>query len=156
MSIENAELNLKLEVKKQWFCDYCGEIIKSDKDGTLEWDAYPNDNLEMIGENFRIVHNSDIETCKPRSKEDNLSDLSLHFLTGSEGLSNLLRYQATHKIDDLLKFQKIIRRLHVDYYEEAIKYLPQALEDEEYDIDPDELGDISENNLKWLIKTYGK
>jgi len=156
MSIDTQELDLKLEVKKQWFCDYCGEIIKSDEDGVLEWDSFIlEEGRKFTAENFRIVHGEQIKECGPRFPDDNLSDRDLNRFTGPQGLSDLLSLQNTYRLDTV-EFHKIIRRLHVDYYEEAIKYLPQALADEEYDIDSEGLGDISETNLIWLIKTYGK
>lgn len=40
MSTDLKDLKLKLEPKKQWFCNYCGEIIQSEKDGMLEWDSF--------------------------------------------------------------------------------------------------------------------
>ncbi|MDJ1473931.1 hypothetical protein QBX67_00345 [Bacillus sp. LS15-K4] len=155
MSSETTELNLKLKVKEQWFCDYCGEVIESDKDGMLEWDSFlPEDGREFSADNFRIVHRRDIKNCRPKHADDYLSDGHLHWYAGSQGLSELLSLQAKHTLDTL-KFHKIIRRLHVDYYEEAISYLPQALEDGEYEIDPIGDGDISETNLKRLIRKYG-
>jgi len=156
MSEEVKELDLNLELKKQWYCDYCGEVIESDKEGMLEWDSFlPEDGREFTAENFRIVHHRRIKNCRPRHADDHLSDGHLHWYTGSQGLSELLSIQARYTLDTL-KFQKIIRRLHVDYYEEAISYLPQAIQDGNYEIDPYENGDISETNLKWLIRTYGR
>jgi hypothetical protein len=156
MSGETKELDLKLELKKQWYCDYCGEIIETDNDGMLEWDSFlPEDGREFTADNFRIVHRRDIKNCRPKHADDYLSDGHLHWYTGSQGLSELLSIQARHTLDTL-KFHKIIRRLHVDYYEEAISYLPQALEDGEYDIDPTGDGDISLTNLQWLIRKYGE
>lgn len=149
-------LKPKLEVKKQWFCDYCGEIIESEKDGMLEWDSFiSEEGREFTAENFRIVHHRAVKGCRPKHADDHLSDGHLHWYTGSHGLSELLSFPFTHKLDTL-KFFKIIRRLHVDYYEEAIQYFPQALADGEYNIDPYGIGDISETNLTWLIRKYGK
>ncbi|USK27370.1 hypothetical protein LIT32_18045 [Bacillus sp. CMF21] len=153
---EIKELDLKLELKKQWYCDYCGEVIESDKDGMLEWDSFlPEDDREFSADNFRIVHRRDIKNCRSKHADDYLSDGHLHWYTGSQGLSELLSIQAKHSLETI-KFHNIIRRLHVDYYEEAISLLPKALEDGEYNIDPAGDGDISLTNLQWLIKTYGK
>ncbi|MFB7142749.1 MULTISPECIES: hypothetical protein [Terrabacteria group] len=152
---EIRELDLKLELKKQWYCDYCGEIIESDKDGMLEWDSFlPEDGRDFSADNFRIVHHRAVKKCRPKKADTYLSDGHLHWYTGSKGLSELLSIQSRYTLDTL-KFHKIIRRLHVDYYEEAISYLPQAFEDGEYEIDSSGDGDISEENLKWLIRKYG-
>lgn len=156
MSEDVKELDLKLKLKEQWYCDYCGGVIQSDKDGMLEWDSYlTEDDKKFSADNFRIVHRRDVKNCRPSHADDYLSDGHLHWYTGSHGLSELLTIQSRHALDTI-KFHKIIRRLHVDYFEEAVKYLPLALEDGHNDIDPYEVGDISENNLKWLIKRYGK
>lgn len=155
MSGGTKELDLKLKLKKQWYCDYCGEIIESEKDGMLEWDSFfPEDGREFSADNFRIVHRRDIKNCRPKHTDDYLADGHLYEYTGSEGLSELLAIQAQHTLDTL-KFHKIIRRLHVDYYEEAITYLPQAIEDGEDAIDQNGDGDIPKADLKWLIKNYG-
>lgn len=154
MSGKIKELELKLELKKQWYCDYCGEVIESDKDGMLEWDSFlPEDGREFTADYFRIVHHRAVKNCRPKHANDYLSDGHLHWYTGSQGLSELLTIQARNTLD-IIKFHKIIRRLHVDYYEEAISYLPQALGDGEYEIEPNGDGDISESNLKWLIRKY--
>ncbi|MEW4286732.1 hypothetical protein [Priestia koreensis] len=156
MSEEVKEIDLKLKLKEQWYCDYCGGVIQSDKDGMLEWDSYLQESEKRYSaDNFRIVHHRGVKNCRPSHADDYLADGHLHWYTGSHGLSELLAIQSRHTLDTI-KFHKIIRRLHVDYFEEAVRYLPLALEDGHHDIDPYEVGDISENDLKWLIKKYGK
>ncbi|KML07133.1 hypothetical protein [Rossellomorea marisflavi] len=156
MSEGIKSLNLELDVKSQWYCDFCGEVIDSAKDGMLEWDSFVlEEGREFTAENFRIVHHRAVKDCRPPHADKNLSDGHLHWYTGPHGLSDLLDIETRHRLDTI-KFHNIIRRLHVDYYEEARTYLPQAREDGYNEIDPYDLGDISEHYLKWLIKKYGK
>lgn len=74
--------------------------------------------------------------------------------TFSDGLSKLLEIQSDYSLN-VDEFNSIIRRLHVDYYEEGRMYLQQAKEDQ-HDIDMDGKGNISVQELKWLINKYGR
>ncbi|WP_429845350.1 hypothetical protein [Brevibacillus sp. FIR094] len=152
---EREELELKLQIKNQWYCDYCGEVIEKPADGMLEWDSILDDENGLSADNFRIVHHMSIKTCKTRRPDDNLADGHLDWYLGPDGLNELLEIQRRYKLDTV-KFNIIIRRLHVDLFEEALKYLPLAIEDGYHDYDPYEVGDLSQTDLKWLIKRYGK
>ncbi|MEC0886824.1 hypothetical protein [Bacillus atrophaeus] len=153
--IEDKLLNLKLKKKEQWYCDFCGEIIESDKDGMLEWDSFlEKDDTQFNAKNFRIVHNRSIKKCHPRNNDANLSDGHLHWYTGPGGLSELLAIKHRYHLD-LVKFDEIIRRLHVDYYEEARQYFHESRENgDEFDIY--EIGDYSQDALKTIIRKYRK
>jgi hypothetical protein len=155
MNEKYEDLNPKLKIKEQWFCDYCGEIIESDKDGMLEWDTFLEGEREYTAENFRIVHHRRVKNCRPKHADDHLADGHLHWYTGPYGLSELLSIQTRYKLD-IVKFNNIIRRLHVDLYEEAKEYIQQAKEDGYYEIDPYDIGDLSERDMIWLIRKYGK
>lgn len=154
MSTDLKDLKLKLEPKKQWFCDFCGGIIQTEKDGMLEWDSFLPDEREYTAENFRIVHHRAVEKCRPKHADKYLADGHLHWYTGPDGLSELLDISIRYKLDQA-KFNNIIRRLHVDYFEEGITYLPAAREDGEHEIDPYDKGDLSQRDLIWLIRKYG-
>ncbi|MCM3063200.1 hypothetical protein MH109_04335 [Bacillus altitudinis] len=147
---EDAFLNLQLKKKEQWYCDFCGEIIESDKEGMFQWDS----DLDLKAINFRIVHHKTVKQCHPKNNERHLSDGHLHWYTGSEGLSDLLTFKHKYKLD-LLEFDEIIRRLHVDYYEEARKYFAISRNNgDEHDVY--EIGDYSQAALKSIIRKYGK
>lgn len=153
--IEDTFLRLKLKKKEQWYCDFCGEIIESDKDGMLEWDTYLEGNdTEFNAHNFRIVHNRSVKKCQPANNDSNLSDGHLHWYTGPAGLSELLAIKHRYNVDQI-KFDEIIRRLHVDYYEEARQYFDLSKENgDEFDLY--EIGDYSQDELKTIINRYGK
>ncbi|MGM0948353.1 MAG: hypothetical protein ACQEWT_05820 [Bacillota bacterium] len=153
--IEDILLSLKLKKKEQWYCDFCGEIIESDKDGMLEWDSFlDRDDNQFNAENFRIVHHRSVKQCHPRNNDANLSDGHLYWYTGPAGLSDLLAIKHRYNLD-LIKFDEIIRRLHVDYYEEARQYFDESRENgDEFDIYG--IGDYSQGALKTIIGKYGK
>jgi hypothetical protein len=152
--IDERELKLKLQLKRQWFCDYCGEIIKTAKDGMLEWDSYLDEERGLTAENFRIVHGRWVKGCIKNRSDDNLADGHLHWYTGPDGLSELLSIQRRYSLDTE-RFNNIIRRFHVDFFEEAIQYLPLAREDGENEIDPYDVGELTQEEIKWLIRKYG-
>lgn len=156
MSNKLEELNLRLKQKQQWYCDTCGEIILSDNDGMLEWDSSMDSEEECINaKHFRIVHHiTSGNRCQTqRGQRSNLSDGHLNWYTGSQGLSNLLDLYERNKVNPT-ELNTIIRRLHVDYFEEARPYMYQAREDG-YGFDPYDIGDYSQEELIFLIKKYG-
>ncbi|WP_339782850.1 hypothetical protein NSQ38_15715 [Paenibacillus sp. FSL R7-0313] len=142
-------LNTRLEIKKQWVCDVCNGIIRSDKDGMLEWDKVYKSSTQN---NFRIVHGRWTKQCLENRSKDNLADGHLHWYTGPDGLNKLLGKLLEHGVGKY-SLVKIIRRLHVDLYEEALMVLPFAIEDG-YEVDED--GYIPNGDLDWLIRKYGK
>lgn len=154
MTADNSELTLKLKIKEQWYCDNCGEIIESDKDGMLEWDSLV-DTEGPNAKNFRIVHHitSGRKCQTPSHSRRNLSDGHLHWYTGSNGLSELLDMYERYKVIPT-ELNTIIRRLHVDYFEEARPYMNRAREDG-HEFDPYDVGDYTKEELIFLIKKYG-
>ncbi|MEK4980831.1 hypothetical protein [Bacillus sp. FSL K6-6540] len=153
--IQGMPVNLKLKNKEQWFCDLCGGVIESDKDGMLEWNSYWKDEVGSEADEFRIVHGRWIEGCKSNRSDDNLSDGHLHWFTGPDGLNKLLEMYERYKFEPV-EFNKIIRRIHVDYYEEGSRLVPLAREDGDISIDPYDRGDITQSELLWLIRKYGR
>lgn len=147
-------MNFKLKTKEQWFCDICGGVIESANDGMLEWDSYVSEEGKSNAENFRIVHGRWLKGCNNGST-DHLADGHLHWYTGPDGLSQLLSMPVRFNLDTV-EFNRIIRRIHIDYYEEGARLLPLAQENEGFDPDPYDEGDISQSDLLWLIRKYGK
>lgn len=73
---------------------------------------------------------------------------------GIPDLRVYLIFKHKYKLD-LLEFDEIIRRLHVDYYEEARKYFAISRNNgDEHDVY--EIGDYSQDSLKSIIRKYGK
>ncbi len=147
-------IQFKLKNKEQWFCDACGGIIQSDKDGMLEWESQISIEGAIDAKNFRIVHGRWVDGCIKNRSDENLSDGHLHWFTGPDGLNKLLSMFVRFNLDNV-EFTRIIRRIHIDHYEEGARLLPLAREDGEYDLDPYDEGDIPQSDLLWLIKKYG-
>ena len=141
-------LKTKIEPLKQWYCDYCGELIESPEDGMLEWDT--NEKLEA--KNYRIVHGRWLKTCNVGKDDTHLSDGHLHWFLGDDGLINLLAHYHRY-IVNFKEVNEIIRRLHIEYYEEARMYVQYAQEDG-LEIDPYSIGDLSRRDMEFLIRKY--
>lgn len=146
-------IKFKLKTKEQWFCDVCGGVIETAKDGMLEWDSLISEEGMIDAKNFRIVHVRSIEGCKNNRSEEHLADGHLHWFTGPNGLNNLLSMYERYTFDPI-EFNKIIRRIHVDFYEEGAR-LSQLAREDSYEIDPYDSGDINQDDLLWLIRKYG-
>ncbi|MDY7044050.1 hypothetical protein RVS70_07500 [Virgibacillus sp. M23] len=151
---------IKLKQKQQWYCDVCGEIINTAKEGMLEWDSFLEEETGAAGytaKNFRIIHHkksSPFKYCQTKSSDVSLSDGHLHWFIGSDGLSKLLNLY-DYNIVDHQELNEIIRRLHVDYYEEARPYMGIANEDQQ-SFDPYQVGDYSQADLLALINIYAE
>lgn len=148
-------IEFKLKSKEQWFCDICGGIIESSKDGMLEWSSNLLDEGGIEAKDFRIVHGGWIKECKGNRAHENVADGHLNWFTGSDGLNALLSISERYSLDTI-EFNRIIRRIHLDFYEEGARLIPLAREDHENDIDPYDRGDINQSELLWLIRKYGK
>ncbi|WP_427138442.1 hypothetical protein [Psychrobacillus psychrodurans] len=123
-----SELDTRLKPKQQWICDNCGEVIESIEDGCLEWYKGNDDSLV---ENFRIVHHDSTCMYDPQMlfKEGKQAiSMLLESLVGDSGLVYLLGLGVT-EIRNFTEYQEIIKRLHVDHYEEARLYWHLAEED---------------------------
>ena len=153
MSQDIKKVKTKLEVKKQWVCDLCGGVIESDKDGMLEWDKYFIDDREIAQDNFRIVHGRWIKGCGGNRPTDKLADGHLHWYTGADGLNKLLEMLKRPNLD-MDSLLEIVRRLHVDFYEEARSFIGIAREVENLDYDDGDY--IPQDDLIRLIRKYGE
>jgi len=142
------ELSKSLTPLKQWYCDYCGDVIKSPEDGMLEWD-----NIELTASNYRIVHGKWIGSCRKARNQQNLSDNHLKHFLGSDGLMNLLTHFYRYNLKDELELIEIIKRLHIQYYEEG-KVLLEANRELEPHLDPYGIGELYHHDLTYLIGRY--
>ena len=143
---------MKLKPLHQFICDECGEVIHKVEDGWLEW-------LETAGKNlhsFRIVHAAgaspragDGENCYyPESAV--VSDNHLKHYTGTDGLALLLAF-FDRRLLYIGEFRNIIRRIHIPHYEQARKYLNEALADGCIDS-----LDCTQQDLERVLEQYDK
>jgi hypothetical protein len=152
-------MQMKLEPLQQFTCDECGELIKSPKDGWLEWlISTSSDGRKLHG--FRIVHHA---PASPRKQHNGhcqypshflIGDMHLEHFLGPDGLANLLS-MFERPFEDQQEFVEIIRRLHIPYYEEARLYWQIAKDDGFFD-EANEYWPYLQDNLKTVIEKYGK
>lgn len=110
---------------KQWVCDKCEGIIKAPDEGLLEWVT------DHKGKNlgYRIVHQLCCYKRRELRKRDTTDHVQLEELTGSKGLITLIEMLEKEEYLDRAEFKDMIRRIHVEYYEEARLYWSRALQD---------------------------
>lgn len=150
----DEKLNLKLIPKEQWICDNCGEVIKSSNQGWLEWYKENGDNTTVKG--FRIVHHD--KKCMYNDRElylqgKSTGDMHLDYFLGVDGLNVLLDFFDENRPEDNTELTEIIRRLHVDYYEEAKMYHQLAIADNFVEADSRTLP-LQSTSID-IIKEYG-
>lgn len=119
-----------------WICDACGETIKDQADGWVEW-LRNSESRECRG--LRLVHHqpasprnpagscqydSDVEWNSDQSSLVN--DLSLEFFLGSDGLMRLLAMlsDGTPPADEVIE---MIKRLYIPGYEHAHRHFEHAI-----------------------------
>ncbi len=110
-----------LKPLEQWYCDKCGEIIKSPREGYVIWKS--DESFKSSG--FKIIHQ---RRCDDKSYR--LSSALQDFL-GLRGITYLLTFlslgpikehlgQGKHcDIVDMDEFVDFFRRVQLPYYEEA-------------------------------------
>ncbi|ETT30437.1 hypothetical protein C161_27458 [Paenibacillus sp. FSL R5-192] len=144
----------KLIPLKQWVCDSCDENIDVD-DGFFEWYREDSTGKEK---GFRIVHNKSRCLYDPRQLyrdgKSNL-DMNLDAFVGRRGLVTLLSILDEGNIEDVKEWTEVVRRLHVDYYEEARMYWSEAQADGYLD-GSNGVSEFLPSNLKELIQKYGR
>jgi hypothetical protein len=139
---------VKLEPLQEWICDTCGEVIRSPRDGWVEWlwDAASNGR-----HGFKIVHH---RPASPRPKgcyqypnTAPKQEGALDGFIGPDGLISLLDFLAHDEIISIKEFVELVRRLMVPNYEEARQYWPKAVEDG--------IASYSQESLGKIIEEYG-
>ena len=150
---------------KQWICDTCAEVIESPEHGWLEWRQDENGKAS----DFNIVHHIEHSPrklgggdCYP------FRGLSSHLdrYVGENGLPHLLclldedihinlvnEHDSYPDVKYIKQWMELVRRLQVQYYEEARQYFDRASEDGYFD---GAWGIIFRpEKLKSIIEKYG-
>jgi hypothetical protein len=138
-----------LKPLKQWICDDCRHVIRSAKEGWVEW-LIDSDNRKHKG--FRIVH---YHAYSPRSPQDVChrytdthdeelirNDVDYTYLTNfvDRGPMPMLlmfldpgpyveQQFSEPGVVDIREWSEFARRLTIPYYEQARIYMPQAARD---------------------------
>ena len=163
-----------LKSLKQFYCDTCGEIINSPKEGWIEWISnYDEETRSNKTHSFRIVHHythSPIATdtnqgCYQHIGEIGRHDSHLHhFLNEDCIMANVLKfldigpyhdpdYKETN-LPDIREYVELVRRLTIPHYEEARHYWAEAVEGGFFH-GANEGRIYNVKNLKQLIAIYG-
>ncbi|QFF98826.1 hypothetical protein PB01_08260 [Psychrobacillus glaciei] len=155
----NEYVNNSLEPLQQWYCDNCGEVIEKAEEGWLEWYRdIDKGNAFRKGKGFRIVHHN--QRCmyneKELFKQNKLTaDMHLDHYVGPDGLVYLLSKIQYDQVEDNAEIVEIIRRLHVPYYEEALKYHNIA-EEKGYFDGENEVTRYTTSTSKYILNHYKK
>lgn len=154
-----------LKPLEQFFCDKCGEIIEKPEDGRVEW-MREGDQRECWG--IKIIHN---QFATPNKTDENGCshyevqgrELPLTDFTGKNQIPELLKFLdlgSIHEPDykgirvrDVREFVEFMRRLTIEYYEEARKYWGKA-ESNGYFDGANEISVYLSDNLRILIERY--
>lgn len=148
-----------LEPLQKWYCDCCGEIIESPRDGYVQFRRSGDNGL--IYDDFVIVHH---RTASPRRNGCYLydSDCDLESFLGDRGKVNLLslldpgEYHMPNFMlmtSNIRKWNDFFMRLQLPYYEEARRYWDRAMSDG-YFGDSNEIYIYLPQNLRRMIQHY--
>jgi hypothetical protein len=150
---------------RHWYCDKCQERIEDAKQGSLEW-VYDRDS----GNNaFNIVHAPNSARkghkrgCFMFTKSSGRMDNHLTEFVGVSGIVRLMApldegfrnpdFQGSE--GNIQEWLQIFRRLHLPFYEDALRYWDEAKEDGFFD-DDNECWNYLPSTLKGLIIKYRK
>jgi len=158
----------------QFYCDECGEIIDSPKDGFVEWLEITDEKTEKKTVNgFRIVHRKTQsplkaikhDGCYKYGNNDNRMDNELSYIleNSHQFIFSYLDLGFIHDsngeigslIVDYKSFVDFAKRLTIPYYEEARKYFSIAYQ-EGYFSEENEVGLFTESTLKSIIARYSE
>lgn len=170
-----------LQPLEQWVCDTCGEVIRSAKEGWLEYLRDLGDATPRV-HSFRIVHHAaysprrpaDLprgaragldERCSVHDKAAGRQDDHLERYLGSAGLTRLLvelDWGPLHDPDERRgvggsprELVEVIRRLHVPHYEEARRYFQRARAEGELG-SGDPYYQHHPETLRQIVEEYGR
>lgn len=129
--------------KDTWICDACGDTIKNESDGWIEW-LSRSDSAACHG--LRLVHH---QPASPRGPSGScqydadlvwsrdrllIHDMQLDAYLGPDGLMQLLTLLSNGKLPPT-EVIEMVKRLHIPGYEHGRHHFEQAIE--EGLIDPD-------------------
>lgn len=120
-----------------WYCDTCGEVIEEPVDGWVEWLSGPESQGSSRG--IRIVHHTadrgDYMACKYDESAELSRDgsivcgLPLGHMLGADGLVKLLGQLSSGCFADNSELFRMIQRLQVPGYEQAFRFVDEAVHD---------------------------
>lgn len=155
---------------KQFICDTCGEIIEKPEDGYLEW-VYSDDRMQS---EFNIVHHGGSSPrkkynhngCYQHVNRNGRMDMALNqILDPNRTMAYLLKFIDMGRYHDpdkkkiakvnISEYVELVRRLTINYYEEARAYWDEAISDGSIDED-NIITNYSVDFLKGIVDKYSK
>lgn len=151
-----------------WFCDVCGDEIRSTDDGWVEWISLSDGEGRRRGRDLRLVHHRPASPlrgtlaarCQFHERNEHardggiVNDLPLKSFLGPDGLMRLLAMIAEERAprDEVLE---MIKRLHIPGYEQARLHFVEAVAEDVFE--PNTLpgyhhGDQIQAVLEWLAQ----
>jgi hypothetical protein len=153
-----------------WFCDTCGEKIRSPKEGIVEWYSYVDDKgMSHVGK-LRLVHEYSVsplqkkkmarkgcafdmhETLYKGTATGTVEQAPLGEFLGAEGLMRLLSFMLEKGLP-ARDVARMIKRLHVPGYDVARNFFLEAALEGIIQREPSEDGYSFEDIgtvVKWL------
>jgi len=155
-----------LKPLEQFYCDTCGQIIQTPKEGWFEWISTNDETTgQSIDKEFRICHHKSKCQIHGTSRRRGCSDVQLTDFLGEIGIINLLcmidpgpYHSPVFKgpsVKDFREFAEVARRLTIPYYEEARQWWTEATNDG-YFSDSNEIYIYLPRSLKLMIEHYSK
>ena len=148
-----------LEPLKQFICDKCGGLIKSPRDGWVEWLEQGDDTMYNSQYGFKIVHANPKCYFYPAPEYPGSNSTPLTHFTGEGGYIWLLcfldlgpllmkNYKGS-RVKDMREFVELMRRLTLPYYEEVRRYAEGVRASENFVADN---SFYDQENLKAIIQ----
>ena len=137
-----------------WYCDVCGGAIDDASSGYVIWQS-----LKQHYFHFKIIHQSKCDL------KDHAASAALKDFLGNKGLSYCMTFLSLGpvienngsanccKVSDMDEFADFVRRVQIEYYEEARRLFgkPELLEDL---ADANEFYPYIPEKMRELIRRY--
>ena len=156
---------------QEFICDKCGEVINSPEEGVLEWISEWNEEHQtFVNKGFKIIHQfghspNQNTGCSFYQGRSGISDYPLRmYLNPDFGMANIIslldvgqRHQPNFTIplvENAREYAELVRRLTIEYYDEARLYWSDANNDNFFD-DFNEADMYRVSKLREIIEKYG-
>jgi len=152
-------------MEQSWICETCGQLIRTPKDGWVEWTLVGTGSSEYKVRDIRIVH---FRPASPRGPEGNcqfdqsqewengkatIADSSLEEWVGPDGLMNFLEHAARPEFKGI-DMMEMLKRVQVPGYDRAKSFFNKALAEGVIELRGPE-GFYSQAEIRSVLEHYG-
>lgn len=140
-----------------WYCDKCGEPIKSVEEGYVEWKRTGSDIVDS-SEDLKLVHQNGCLYDEKVERQNGYAVPGSHLkeFVGRDGLMQCLVYLQNREFKDPNEMYELIKRLHVPNYEEARIHFKEAYQDGYIDNGQLKEHIVYSKSLEYIVKKYGE